>query len=364
MHRWLKPPRRFPPTREGWWFLGATLVVGGAAVNGGLNLMFLIFGMMLFLILASGVMSEVAIRSLTVTRRPPATIHAGSPYLMGLAVRNDKQRIPTFSLEVEDLIGGRPVERRCYYLKLPAGRTQETAYRHTLPRRGYQRVTGFRLSTRFPFGLIRKSRDVEAPLDLLIYPALVPVPDNLLPTTLATTGQRRTSRKSRSGDFHGLREYRTGDDPRDIHWRTSARRGRPFIRESEDETGRTALVVLDGEPAGSTAAAATGTPPPAPSPAFEAAVSMAASLAIALCKRGFQVGLDAPGAFLAPADGRDQLPAMLKALALTDAHAGRAGHDNATHARAGRAATCFRVTPSGATAQVSVTSDAAARSSA
>ena len=125
-------PRRFPPTREGWWFLLATLLVGAAAVNGGINLLFLVFGMMIFLILASGVLSELCLRGLEVTRRPPAAIHAGTPYLMGIAVRNHKRQLPTFSLEVEDLVAGRPVDRRCYYLKLPAGRVQETAYRNVL----------------------------------------------------------------------------------------------------------------------------------------------------------------------------------------------------------------------------------------
>src|SRR5262245_63779229 len=99
-------PRRFPPTREGWWFLVATLLVGAAAINGGINLLFLIFGMMLFLILASGILSELCLRHLLVTRRPPTSIHAGAPYLMGIAVRNQKRRVPTFSLEIEDLIEG------------------------------------------------------------------------------------------------------------------------------------------------------------------------------------------------------------------------------------------------------------------
>src|SRR5688572_22878235 len=257
-----KFPRRFPPTREGWWFLLATLLVGAAAVNGGINLLFLVFGMMIFLILASGVLSELALRGLEVTRRPPGAIHAGTPYLMGIAVRNGKQRLPTFSLEVEDLVAGRPVDRRCYYLKLPAGRVQETAYRNVLPRRGYHDLTGFRLSTRFPFGLIRKSRDVDAAARLLVFPALVPVPDHFVFGKRVEHGRRQSKSPSRRGEFYGLREFRSGDDPRDIHWRVSARRGRFFIRESEDETGRTVVVVLeDAPPADGTEADAARTAP-------------------------------------------------------------------------------------------------------
>jgi len=44
---------------------------------------------------------------LVVTRRLPAAIHAGTPFLVGIAVRNPKKRIPTFSLEVEDMVANK-----------------------------------------------------------------------------------------------------------------------------------------------------------------------------------------------------------------------------------------------------------------
>ena len=50
---------------------------------------------------------------------------------MGISLSNRKRRLPSFSVEVEDLVAGKPIDKRCYFLKLPAGRTQETAYRHS-----------------------------------------------------------------------------------------------------------------------------------------------------------------------------------------------------------------------------------------
>jgi hypothetical protein len=150
--RWFRPPRRFRLTREGKWFIGATLVLGFAAVNGGINLLFLIFGMLLCLLLANGVLSEACLRHLVVTRRLPAAIHAKTPFLVGIAVRNAKKRIPTFSLEVEDMVANKPVDRRCFYLKVPAGREQETAYRRTLPRRGIHRLSACVCPRAFPSG--------------------------------------------------------------------------------------------------------------------------------------------------------------------------------------------------------------------
>lgn len=340
--RWLRPPRRFPPTREGWWFLAATLLIGAAAINGGINLLFLIFGMMLSLILTSGVLSELCLRDLAVNRRVPSTVHAGTPFLMGIAVRNDKGKIPTFSLEVEDLLEGRPVERRCYYLKLPAGRVQETAYKHTLPKRGKHRFTGFRLSTRFPFGLIRKSRDVVSPADVLVYPALVPVPETLIKAGLADSGRRHKPTRARNGEFHGLREFRTSDDPRDIHWRTTARHGRPFVRESEEETGRTVLVVLDEYPADGEA------PDPTPR-AFEAAVSLAASVAVVMLKKGLHVGLKTTRTFIPPGVGPLQAPEILRTLALVQPGTGRGEETSGKRHMVPGGAAIIRVSP-GATA--------------
>lgn len=303
-----RPPwvRRFPPTREGWWFLVATLLVGAAAVNAGLNLLFLVFGMMLFLILTSGIMSELCLRELNVARRAPRSIHAGTPFLMGISVGNEKRRVPTFSLEIEDLVQGRPVDRRCYFLKIPAGRHQETAYRHTIARRGRHRLTGFRLSTRFPFGLIRKSRDVEAPAELVVFPALVTVPDGAVPSTFTAHQALHTVRPSRAGEFHGLREFRQGDDPRHVHWRSSARSQRLLMRESEDETGREVVVALvDPGPSASDAG-------------FECAVSLAASLALKLLGKGMSVGLLAGGDWLPPSGSSVQAGLVLRRLALIE----------------------------------------------
>ncbi len=331
--RWFRPPRKFRLTREGKWFIAATLVLGFAAVNGGINLLFLIFGMLLCLLVANGVLAEACMRHLDVRRQLPFAIHAGSPFLMGIAVRNRKARLPAFSLEVEDLTTDhKPVERRCFFLKIPAHRRQETSYRRTLSRRGIHRLTGMRLSTRFPFGLLRRSIDVDSPADLLVYPALVPVSDLTLRTGLAHLGDEQHAARGRSGDFHGLRESRPGDDPRDIHWRTSARRGRAFVREFEEESGRTVVVVLNtlGEIEDGAE--------------FEAAVSYAASLALLLLRRGLRVGLVAGASLVAPDAGTAQAGQILRCLAMVERSA-EAVLDGEQRIRTWQGATLLTVTP-------------------
>ncbi|HEY8924222.1 MAG TPA: DUF58 domain-containing protein [Polyangia bacterium] len=339
--RWLAPRRRFPPTREGWYFLVATLLIGLAAINAGLNLLFLVWGMMLFLILASGVLSELCLRKLEVRRASPQAIFAESPYLMGIALSNGKRRLPSFSVEVEDLVDGHPIEKRCYFLKLPAGRTQETAYRHVAPRRGRLRLSGFRVSTRFPFGLIHKSKDVAAPTDLLVYPALCPVPLDLLRGFTSHHGRGYHKWRSRRGEFFGLREFRQGDDPRDIHWRTSARRGGAFVRETEDDEGQEVKLVLDnGTPTPGVEPAQAGDSSPSSAPAFERAVSLAASVACELLNRGYRVGLAVRGEEIAPESGPAQATRVLRFLALIERAAPGAPAPNA-----GRGGAVLRITP-------------------
>ena len=63
--------------------------------------------------------------------------------------------------------------RRRRRLILPAASAQTATYRHTFVRRGRHELVAVRVATRFPFGLFRKSRDVELTTEVLVYPALV-----------------------------------------------------------------------------------------------------------------------------------------------------------------------------------------------
>ena len=295
-------------TRQGWWFLTAAVLVGAAALDAGVNLFFLVFGMMVCLLAAGVVLSELTLSGLQVRRVLPPVVHVGTPYLMGISLENRKHRLPSFSVEVEDLVSGEPIDKRCYFLKLPAGRTQETAYRQTAARRGRCQLSGFRLATKFPFGLVQRTRLVTDAQELIVYPALIPPAPALLRglPTRAPGGRDRAF--SRSGEFMGLRAFRPGDDPRDIHWRTSAHRGTWLVREHEDDEARAATVVLDNQEAAA--------PEQNNEAAFERAVSEAAGLCVELAQRGFSVELVTRGGSVRTEAGDRQIDRLLRALAL------------------------------------------------
>lgn len=242
--RMMNPPRKLKFTREGKYYLGITLGVGFAAINTGNNLLYLLLGMLLSLIVVSGVMSDLSLRRLSVTRRLPVRAQVGRAHLVEIEVYNHKKRVPSYAIEVEDLRAGQPADKRCFFLKISPSSAQVAAYRRTPARRGRDRHTGFRIATRFPFGLFEKSREVEAEGELIIYPAVDPV---RLPPEEAGRRSGGASANGRGGgeETYALRPMRQGDDPRDIYWRKSTIGDQLILRERARETRPDIELLID-----------------------------------------------------------------------------------------------------------------------
>ncbi len=312
--RRLRPPRRLRLTREGKYFIAITIGIGLAAVNTGNNLLYLLLGWMLSSIIASGILSETTLRKLRVERRAPAQVFANRPFLMEVAIENPKKHFSSYSVEVEDVMADKPLDKRCYFLKVPSGRTQRTSYRHTFSKRGLYEFDGFALATRFPFGLFRKSRRLEQPGKIVVFPEIRPV--TLPPPRARNLGAVATNRVGRRGEFFGLREYRDGDDQRSIHWRTSARAGRLLVREFEDEAQRHVTLMLDD--------ALPEQPTGDDRQALERAISVTASLASAYITQSYAVRLVTRQDVVKFAHGPVQLIRILTYLALLQpTHSGR-----------------------------------------
>jgi uncharacterized protein (DUF58 family) len=184
------------------------------------------------------------------------------------------------------------------------------------------------VGTKFPFGLFRKSRDIDVAKDVVVYPQVHPI---TVPSPRAHHAGHDTARRlGRRGEFFGLREYRDGDDRRDIHWRSTARTGRPLVREYEDESQKRATILLDnalppdarpGAAGKHGRAAAQAEPRDAGDGAdtpMERAISAAASMATAYLNRGYAVELVARGCRVPFGTGPAQVTRILEALALLE----------------------------------------------
>jgi uncharacterized protein (DUF58 family) len=300
--------KRLSFTRDGKIFFAISIGVGLAAINTGNNLLYLVLGWLLSTIIFSGILSNQALKGLTVRRRPLGTVTANQPFLMEVELRNEKRRLASYTIEVEDSCNQHPVDKRCFFLKLPPGRTLRTSYRHTFARRGKYAFDGVYLSTRFPFGLFRKTRYVKLEEDVVVLPDTLNV--SLPASASRPQGEQRSSRVGRIGDFLALREYRKGDDRRSIHWKATARSGRLVVREFEADAQRRFTLYLDN--------ALRRPHRPAEMDAFEDAVRACASFSTAYLAKGYSVQLLCRSASVPMGSGPQHLFRILKTLALLE----------------------------------------------
>jgi uncharacterized protein (DUF58 family) len=296
-----RPRRTIWPTRDGWWCLFAAVGLGVAAVNTGNNLLYLLSSMLLGLVVVSGILSEAVMRGLRLAAILPAEIHAEQPALVAATVANRKRWVTSYSITLEVFGPGGKVEREIALPRIEAGAERVVSWETVLPRRGRHRLAGLRVTTRFPFGVFLKAGRLMLDEEVLVFPAVRPGVAHLL-TQLGGSGSASTRRRGRGSDLHNLRDYLPGDDPRLIHWRSSAKAGGITVREFEAETTIDTRIVLE---------AGGGDPE-----RVEDGISEAASLAVHLLRAGAQVELAAPGLRLPLARGRAHERRLLAALAL------------------------------------------------
>jgi uncharacterized protein (DUF58 family) len=251
-------PRRLHLHRAGWVFSIGAVFLGMAAIATGNNLLFLMLGAMLGIIALSGWMSELVLRGVEVRRRLPRGATAGASTRIGYQVTNRKRWLPSFALEIGE--AGRAA--RAFVPAVEAGEVVTVWAEEVFAHRGIYPLQLVTVSTSFPFGLFRKERDLELNGEVVVWPRTDrPVRAVRRPADRSPrAGVSQANAAGARGEYRGLRDYRPGDDPRDVHWRSSARRTVPVVREFERDDAETLWICLDLRvPAGARAEAAVET---------------------------------------------------------------------------------------------------------
>lgn len=259
--------------------VGAVLCVGGGVAAGYATLTGLGAAGLGALLTAAVLVHIPAPVTVRRTVRPErVTVGAGATG--HIEVRNSG-RLPTGRFEAVDQVDGEPI--RVQVPPLPSGADITLVYPVATPRRGMVTVGPVRLERVDPLGLVRRGERLAAPARLWVRPRVHPA--RPLPVGLVLDFEGRFADRAQRGStaFASLREYQPGDDPRQIHWRSTARVGTLVVQERVDTTEPTATVVLDTR--------AELLDPPT----FEAAVEVAASIVTATDRAGHVVTLAMPG---------------------------------------------------------------------
>ena len=300
--RRLRAWRRISFTSGGLAFTLGAMAVGFAAMNTGNNLLYLLLGSMLGFITVSGWLSEQAIRGLNIERRYPRAVTVGHDFRLVYEVTNFKTRLPSLAVEISEV--GLP-EKAFLAHVAPSGHAATRSV-NSFVRRGVYPLDTLTLSTGFPFGMFRKERDLEIPGEVVVWPRTDRTVRDPTPGAgrLPRTGPSARGAAGTRGEYRSLRGYRVGDDPRDIHWKSSARLREPVIREYERDGAETRWICLDLRGDQGDAA--------------EVAIELAASLAARAVAQQRSFALVAGDTLIEPGEGLGQLERALDLLALVD----------------------------------------------
>src|SRR5450755_168956 len=274
-------------TRAGMIYILITVVIGIAAINTGNNLLYVVVAALLSAILVSGIASALVLRNLTLDVHLPENVFAGRPMLARLLLQNPSSWLPSFSVRIvpakrkskskaswrwEASTFGWPRHRapQNQWFRLPDRRLrrvreeeekpilQESVYfpflaplqelradlEITFPARGRYCEKNFGLATRFPFAFLMKTRRINLPREVIVYPEVESTEQfhEVLPMV---TGEFETFVRGRGNDLYLIREYMPNDSARHVDWQATARTGALKVREFSREDERKLRIVFD-----------------------------------------------------------------------------------------------------------------------
>jgi uncharacterized protein (DUF58 family) len=261
-------------SREGKRFILATFLTALAAFNTGNNLIYLIFSMMSSILVISVVVLKMNTKGLTLRVSPEYPVFAKVPAVLEIVVTNKKRILLSYSVKVTlpETHGG-----ESYFPKIPAQSELSQTMRVVYEKRGVYGFGDFYLSSGFPFIFLTQKIVSAIREKVIVYPEINEV-DASLPGLTKEGDALSYSAMRRGEEFSSIREFRYGDDRRNIHWKASAKTARLMVSEYAAEEPKKLTVILDNLM-------------PPDDRVFENAISLAASLADSFLRDGFYVRL-------------------------------------------------------------------------
>jgi uncharacterized protein (DUF58 family) len=201
----------------------------------------------LALLLLSVLAVRLSSARLTVDRsvRPTRLFHDAEAQL-ALVIHN-RSRLPTTAMELEDLAPAALASQgaRMRLGSLPPLASRTMAYRLRGHQRGRFEVGPLVARLYDPFGLAKRRVELSGTSELVVYPRIWTLSDEIPLGGVTGGGQGRTRPLATGEDLAHVREYVRGDDLRKVHWATTAHRGRLMIRQPEAPRDPRATLLLD-----------------------------------------------------------------------------------------------------------------------
>lgn len=235
---------------EGIVYLAIIVVLLIGAMLTKSNMLLLVFALMAGPFVINGWMTFGMLQAARVSRSAPCRAMVGELFAVELSLANSRPLTSIWIMSVRDTIHhvSEELKATVLFARVAPRSAQTGHYQLRLMRRGRYRLGPLLAFSRFPLGLVERSRLFPIAGEILVYPRIGRLSSNWRRRWLSAT-ELIARPQPHSGvfhdEFHRLREFRTGDNPRDIHWRTSARRGELILREYQQNRDFNLAVVLD-----------------------------------------------------------------------------------------------------------------------
>jgi uncharacterized protein (DUF58 family) len=229
-------------TRNGWWFVG----LGVACLVAGVVLSYrelVMVGLAWLGCVVAAAVSMVVRPTVEVKREvSPCRVNEGDR-ASGIVTVTNVGRRRSAPVQATETLGKSTI--RVSLPSLAPGTTHTATYRLPTERRGCYTVGPLQIGRSDPLRLISVSQADSAAASLWVLPRIHRA--SPIPTGRSQELEGPTSNSAPRGGiaFHSLREYVAGDDPRLIHWKSTARTGTLMVRHTVITNEPRLLIVLD-----------------------------------------------------------------------------------------------------------------------
>ena len=214
------------------------------------NMLMLVFSFMAGPFIVNGWVTLRMLSMTRVSRKLQQRVMAGEPLDVELTIENGKSVMSSWLMDVTDRIvgAGEELQTGVLFTCVPPGQSRTESYQLRLMQRGRYRFGPLVVNSRFPLGFVERGLEFDSDGEIIVFPRLGRLTaawdqDSLMAMELV---EKEDSRPGIYDDeFHRLREYRWGDNPRDIHWRTAARKNELMVREYHQSRDRDLVILLD-----------------------------------------------------------------------------------------------------------------------
>ncbi|MEM9011645.1 MAG: DUF58 domain-containing protein [Pseudomonadota bacterium] len=200
--------------------------------------------------LALGLLADIALspaaRDLAVDVTLPAQVFSGEEVALGVAIRPAQRRVPPGAIRLRlDLPAGLDGPDTGTIPRTEAG--WDGGLQLLAQRRGVYQLDPIWLAWSSRLGLLEIVQRFAQPAELRVLPNVRPVQSGIIDAKVRASlfGVKDNDTRGQGSEFHQLRDFTAGMDPRTIDWKHSARHRALLAREMRAERNHPIILALD-----------------------------------------------------------------------------------------------------------------------